>query len=326
GISSVRVGNTNEKGVFYLDISEPVRLGVSSIPAGKRTINIKHSYLERKEFLIDPEAAGARFSGDTLLLDTLTVRFQAGVGEFVEIEGGTFRMGSEDSLDNEFRSAMPIHEVSLSTYRLQKYEVTVGQYMYYVQEGGGRVPEWIEKGNEYNIFGQNEDQHYTRIGNSLYTLDHPVTGISWEDAMAYASWWSDRTGRRYGLPTEAQWEFAARGGNLSQGYVYAGSNELTEVGWYANNSGSRTHQVGQKKANELGLYDMSGNVWEWCADWYDTYPSSLQTDPTGPDNGDYRVVRGGSWYFDPNLARVSNRRYIIPLIRSSIVGFRLCRY
>ena len=129
----------------------------------------------------------------------------------------------------------------------------------------------------------------------------------------------------YRLPTEAEWEYAARGGNKSNNYTYSGSNTLDNVAWYSSNSGSNTHQVGTKAANELGLYDMSGNVWEWCWDWYGTYSSSAQTNPYGATTGTYRVLRGGSWNYFDDFCRVSNRNYSSPDNRNYLIGFRVAR-
>ena len=131
------------------------------------------------------------------------------------------------------------------------------------------------------------------------------------------------TGKKFSLPTEAQWEFAARGGTHSQGYLYAGSNNLNDVAWQDGNSGSNTHPVGQKQPNELGLQDMSGNVWEWCQDWYDSYPDDAKTDPVGPSSGSYRVFRGGGWGSDAQYCRVAYRNYCTPDYSSNYLGFRL---
>jgi formylglycine-generating enzyme required for sulfatase activity len=149
--------------------------------------------------------------------------------------------------------------------------------------------------------------------------DCPVEKVSWHDANAYAQ----KVGKR--LPTEAEWEYAARGGNKSKGYTYSGGNNLDAVGWYNDNSRSKTHPVAQKQPNELGLYDMSGNVWEWCSDWYDKgyYSRSPQNDPQGPNSGKYRVLRGGRWNFSDYLCRVAARLRYYPDRRDSYSGFRL---
>jgi len=130
-------------------------------------------------------------------------------------------------------------------------------------------------------------------------------------------------GKNYRLPTEAEWEYAARGGSKSQGFKYAGSNNLKEVGWFSENAKSKTHPVGQNKPNELGLYDMSGNVNEWCSDWYGDYASAARTNPTGAENGAFRVLRGGSWADDARRCRISSRLGSMPEYRNSDTGFRL---
>lgn len=125
------------------------------------------------------------------------------------------------------------------------------------------------------------------------------------------------------LPTEAEWEFAARGGMLSQGFRYAGSNDIDEVAWYDKNSGKETHPVGGKKANELGLHDMSGNVWEWCSDWYGDYPAEAQTNPAGPASGSFRVYRGGGAWHGAVYCRAAGRYRLPPALRNDRLGFRL---
>ena len=158
--------------------------------------------------------------------------------------------------------------------------------------------------------------------------DCPIESISWNDIQEFLEKINSLfQGLNYRLLTEAEWEYAARGGKLSQGYVYAGSNHVDEVGWYRKNSSSTTQPVGQKKANELGLYDMSGNVWEWCSDWYSNeyYKNSPEMNPQGPKSGIRRVVRGGSWYSYPASLRVSNRDDDHPDRGNGIIGFRLAR-
>ena len=145
--------------------------------------------------------------------------------------------------------------------------------------------------------------------------------VSWDDCQEFIRKLNSLTGQSFRLPTEAEWEFAARGGNKSRGY--AGSNTIDNVAWYWENSNSQTHNVANKTANELGLYDMSGNVWEWCQDWYGSYTSSSQTNPTGPLSGSRRVRRGGSWFDSAGRCRVSYRSYFTPADGSGDLGLRL---
>ena len=153
--------------------------------------------------------------------------------------------------------------------------------------------------------------------------DLPVEKVGWYDCHEFIRRLNALTGLNFKLPTEAQWEYAARGGRLSKGYKYSGSNNLGEVGWYGSNSGNCTHRVGEKQPNELGLYDMSGNVWEWCEDWYGGYSVTPQRDPLGAADGSSRVVRGGCWDLGARSCRVSFRILSTPDYRDYNLGFRL---
>ena len=151
----------------------------------------------------------------------------------------------------------------------------------------------------------------------------PVEWVSWDDCQTFITKLNQLTGRNFRLPTEAEWEYAARGGQKSRGYKYAGSNALSDVAWYAENSSRETHPVKQKQANELGLYDMSGNVDEWCQDWYGSYSSNAQTNPTGPSSGSRRVSWGGDWLSSASYCRIASRNNCSPGFRSCFVGFRV---
>jgi formylglycine-generating enzyme required for sulfatase activity len=215
----------------------------------------------------------------------------------VQVEGGTFIMGctaeqGEDCRDNE----LPAHSVTLNSFKISKYEITQKQYE--------------------SVMGTNPS-------NNANGDNYPVENISWDDAQEYCRRLSDSTGKQYRLPTEAEWEYAARGGNQSQGYKYSGSNNLNSVGWYYDNSGSNSSTVGQKSPNELGIYDMSGNVWEWCSDWYGAYSAEVQTNPTGPSSGSHKVRRGGGWDGGAASCRVAIRDYGISNGGNDIVGFRV---
>lgn len=217
--------------------------------------------------------------------------------EMVYVQGGTFRMGATVEQGSGASSDEKVHSVTLSDFHIGKYEVTQGL--------------WKE------VMGENPSDN--KAGDN-----YPVETVSWEDCQRFIERLNNRTGLHFRLPTEAEWEYAARGGRKSRGYKYSGTTyDLESVAWYDGNSDYATHPVGQKQANELGLYDMSGNVWEWCQDWYGSYGSSAQTDPTGPQSGANRVMRGGCYGFGAWSCRVSYRNYGCPGCRGSISGLRL---
>jgi formylglycine-generating enzyme required for sulfatase activity len=215
----------------------------------------------------------------------------------VRVEGGTFQMGAtgEQGSDAD-RDEKPVHKVTLSPYYIGETEVTQALW------------EAVMGSNPSNFKGNNR----------------PVERVSWNDCQKFVQKLNQKTGREFRLPTEAEWEFAARGGNKSCGYKYSGSNNSEDVAWFGDNSSLQTHDVKTKQANELGLYDMSGNVWEWCQDWYaKKYPSSTQTNPVGSSSGYIRVNRGGSWSSETKLCRVSSRGFIAPDARYYFLGLRL---
>ena len=213
--------------------------------------------------------------------------------KMVYVEGGTFQMGSNDSEATYWEK--PVHNVTLSDYYLGETEVT--------QE----LWEAVMGTNSSNFRG----------------LNKPVENVSWEECQEFIAKLNEMTGKNFSLPTEAQWEYAARGGNKSHGYKYSGSNTISEVAWYGNNSSLSTHRVGAKSPNELGLYDMSGNVWEWCSDRYGEYSASSQMNPTGPTTGSSRVCRGGGWDSSATYCRVVNRLINSYGDRYFFYGFRL---
>ena len=217
--------------------------------------------------------------------------------KMIKVEGGTFSMGatSEQSSD-AFDKEKPVHSVTLSDYHIGETEVT--QELWEAVMGSN--PSWVKVNNQ-----------------------RPVEMVSWNDCQEFIKELNRLTGKNFRLPTEAEWEYAARGGKYSRGYKYSGSNNADEVAWYRSNSGRTTHPVKTKKANELGLYDMSGNVYEWCNDRCGDYQRYSQTNPTGLSEGEYRVLRGGGWcYFDMGV-RVSRRDYLTPGYRHIIIGLRL---
>ncbi len=239
----------------------------------------------------------------------------------IHIKGGTFNMGS-----NEFDNEKPIHEVSVSDFYIAKYVVTVNDYMIFANETNSNFPEWMKEGNKYNV-DTGTDDHYKKIGDALKKENNPIVGISWIDATQYCKWLSQKTGKTYRLPTEAEWEYAA-GGGANNRTKWAGTdseNNLKNYAWYSSNADSKIHPVGTKKPNILGLYDMSGNVWEWCQDkWHDNYKNAPKDGSAWESgNSSLRVARGGSWNGSTVYCRVADRGSNSPDYRSGNLGFRL---
>ena len=228
--------------------------------------------------------------------------------KMIRVEGGTFTMGATSEQGSDADSdEKPAHQVTLSSYYIGETEVTQALWQAVM---GSTVSQQRDKANkEWPLRG---------VG-----TNYPMYYISWDECQEFVRKLNSLTGQSFRLPTEAQWEFAARGGNKSQGYKYSGSNTLGNVAWYTDNSGSETHPVKTKSPNELGIYDMSGNVWEWCQDWYGSYSSSSQTNPTGASSGSYRVSRGGGWNGDAGNCRVSLRFNFSPGHRNFYLGLRL---
>jgi len=217
------------------------------------------------------------------------------------VQGGVFSMGCTNEQGSDcWDDEKPAHQVTVSSFYIGKYEVTQAQWK--------------------AVMGNDKDSSYFK-GDNL-----PVEQVRWSEVQEFIRKLNEQTGKHYRLPTEAEWEFAARGGIKSNGHKYSGSNTVDIVTWHKGNSKGITHHVGEKQANELGLYDMSGNVWEWCNDWYDKdyYQNKSTVNPAGPDTpGSKRVIRGGSWYSNARNARVSCRYYFDPADRGYNIGFRL---
>jgi formylglycine-generating enzyme required for sulfatase activity len=246
-------------------------------------------------------------------------------GDMVAVEGGSFLMGSEEDDDEK-----PVHRVSVSDFYVGKYyEVTVTQYLAFCQATNTHWPEWLEAGNKYHV-ETGTDAYYKNKGYQRRGSESmPIVGVSWKDAIAYCEWLSQQTGHMYRLPSEAEWEYAA-GGGASNRTKWAGTGNESSLGgyaWYGNNSNSKPHPVGEKQANRLGLYDMSGNLWEWCQDkWHDNYQGA-PTDGLAWTTGTsaYRVYRGGSWFDDAGSCRVACRYRFYPDSRYYALGFRVAR-
>jgi formylglycine-generating enzyme required for sulfatase activity len=243
--------------------------------------------------------------------------------EMIFVKGGCYQMG--DTFGDGESDEKPVHEVCVNDFYIGKYEVNVGHFRKFVNDTGYQTE--AEKGDGCYIWtgskwDKRRDANWRNPGFSQKE-SHPVVCVSWNDAQAFIKHLNRRGGKNYRLPTEAEWEYAARSGGKSE--KYSGGNDVDAVAWYVSNSGSRTHPVGQKQPNGLGLHDMSGNVWEWCQDWYGSnyYGGSGRDNPVGPSSGSDRVDRGGSWSNSAANTRAASRSRSSPVYRYYSLGFRL---
>lgn len=241
--------------------------------------------------------------------DVLKINVKGIVIEMVKVEGGTFVMGCTDEQGRCGGDENPAHMVTLDDFCIGKYPVT--QELWQAVMGQSIDEKRNEKNLNYQLYGKG--------------AKYPMYYVSWNDCQEFIAKLNKLTGKKFRLPTESEWEYAARGGRKSkEAFRFSGSKNADEVGWNSENSGMLTHAVGQKKANELGVFDMTGNVWEWCNDWYDVYDNQSVVNPKGPEkSGLGKVLRGGSWYNKPEYCRVARRMFRQPDNCGSSFGFRL---
>ena len=282
-------GYESEEGMVKLKASAPSNL---QITLSKEATETQQSTVSQPTVAQRHEVQAPVTNGDNI-----SIPVKDGISiDMVRVEAGTFTMGATQEMEDPFDFEKPTHQVTLTNdYYIGKYEVT--QALWQAVMGN----------NPSNFKGDNL----------------PVEEVSWDDCQEFISKLNSITGKKFRLPTEAEWEYAARGGKKSQGYQYSGSNNISDVAWYEDNSRSKTHTVGSKQANELGIYDMTGNVMEWCHDWYGSYSSSPQVNPTGANSGSDRVDRGGSWYCNARGCRSSFRPHSTPVNRYINLGLRL---
>lgn len=234
-------------------------------------------------------------TGDALEMEEQVFEVKGVTFTMMPVEGGTFMMGATGEQAGAEDDESPTHEVTLSNYYIGQTEVT--QELWKAVTGSN----W-SKWQDAKL---------------------PVEQVSWNECQVFIRYLNELTGKNFRLPTEAEWEFAARGGNKRMNYLYSGSNTISDMAWYSRNSDRQTHVVASKQPNELGIYDMSGNVDEWCQDWYGDYSSEAQTNPTGPDSGTDRVYRGGCWDSGAAYCRTSNRSHHMPASTGTTLGLRL---
>jgi len=250
----------------------------------------------------------------------------------VFVKGGTFLMGNNGSDGNE--EERPVHEVTVIDFYISKYEITQSEWgkhmpaFYYDSGEGSNYPVYYV--SWYEVLKYSNKRSIAEGLNPCYSINGSTDPDIWgaSPATADENWdavvcnWK---ANGYRMPTEAEWEYASRGGDKAQGLKFSGSNDHLKVAWMEENSGIKLHEVGRKQANELGLYDMSGNLYEWCWDWYGEYPDSALTNPTGPATGKFRVERGGAWDRGVNASKVDSRYFFKPQTSYGGVGVRIAR-
>ena len=313
-VSKIVLTNVETQATYTLDCSKQLvstaggRLFYIVVPAGEWEKGMQVDVYNDKEILILSKVKDDKMlfvAGEAIMMaelalegtkDCLTFTVNGVSFQMIRVKGGTFTMGAMEGDKQAHANEKPAHQVTLT-------------YDYYIGQTEVTQALWQA------VMGNNPS---TMIGDNL-----PVNNVLWEDADAFAKRLSQLTGCSFHLPTEAEWEFAARGGNKSQGYLYAGSNNVNEVAWYGSNSGNTTQPVGTKQPNELGIYDMSGNVLEWCSDWLGPYSAEAQVNPIGPATGAYHVYCGGCWYLPANVCRCTHRRQTTAGYGEAAVGLRV---
>jgi formylglycine-generating enzyme required for sulfatase activity len=246
--------------------------------------------------------------------------------KMVLIPAGEFLMGSPESEKDRYEDEGPQHRVRITkSFYFGQYPVTLGQFLTFYHDANYKLEMERDRKGDYGYDDGKESEKRPWAPGFENGMDHPVLWVSWNDAVAFCEWLSKKEGKEYRLPTEAQWEYACRAGSTTRYYFGDSESELSDYAWYHANAGSKTHPVGEKKPNAWGLYDMQGNVWQWCADWYggEYYAASPVDDPQGPDSGSLRVRRGGSWRFTAGFCRSAIRYSSSPGYRGDFLGLRV---
>ena len=297
--AKITISSTNPNATLYIDgIEQGTASGVKNTSIGQHQIClVADGWSEYKTTInVNESQQSFNFPMEKIVLLRRTITVGDVSFEMIRVEGGTFMIGAtlEQGTGAE-KNEKPSHQVTLSPYYIGETEVTQALW------------ETVMGNNPSTFKGNNK----------------PVEQVSWDDCQVFISKLNQRTGLSFRLPTEAEWEYAARGGNKSKGYKYSGSTNINDIAWYRENSEDTSHDVKTKLANELGLYDMTGNVDEFCQDWYEKYNGESQTNPKGPASGSYRVRRGGSWMNEDRWCRVSCRDYYASSYKDCYIGLRL---
>ena len=291
-----------EGGTYTLTLVDAYALSQQNNTQNVESANQQSQSEQPSEPIVQPEP-----NPDAIPIEVNGVTFY-----MIKVDGGTFTMGATPEMEKPRRNEKPAHEVTLSSYCIGETEVTQALWKAVM----GTTPrerwnKWWAKVDGVSFQGKEGD-------------NYPMYLVTWNECQDFIRKLNELTNKKFRLPTEAEWEFAARGGNKSNHTQYSGSSNIDEVAWhYGNSVGGDVHIVKTKKANELGIYDMSGNVWEWCQDWKGSYSNEPKTNPTGPEKGSKRVKRGGSSSLLARYSRSSYREFFSPEYSIGDLGFRL---
>lgn len=278
--------------------------------SAKKLYDVYKNHFHKTDTLVEAQiknCGGGTTKGTTIHKNYTETAFGINM-RMVWVEGGEYMMGCTSEQNDCWDNEMTAHRVIVDGFYIGMLEVSQSQWNSVVGT---------------TVYQQRDKIHSSW---SMYGVgaDYPMYYINWDEAMEFCRRLSNRTGKTYTLPTEAQWEYAARGGKKADGTKYAGSNNIDAVAWYKKNSGNKIHQCGLKRANALGIFDMNGNMWEWCKDWYtESRVNYVANNPTGPSSGMLHVYRGGSWHSDASECRISCRYGYAPSYRDGDIGFRV---
>jgi formylglycine-generating enzyme required for sulfatase activity len=334
-ITNIRVTSAECKAEFQLENTpDKIERGICWSEDEKPTIEDSRKVVDHQDTPLEAKISGLKKGTVYHIRPYLKTNEQVHYGEQISfatnslvngvpvemkyIEGGTYSMGCISESHNCYGDEYPVHAIQVESFQMSTYEITTKQYCAFMNERGVDKDGNI-KGVSYIDVNDSDCPIQFLSTKGFFPksgkADYPVTEVTWKGAKAFCEWIGGR------LPTEAEWEYAARGGKKSKNYKYAGSNNIEDVAWYERNSSKTCHPVGQKAPNELGLYDMSGNVWEWCRDWYGFYEEQTENH-SGPESGFERILRGGSMNMDDWNCRVTNRSSKAPEFTYNYFGFR----
>lgn len=314
-------GDLYVDGNLLASVTPNTIIPILDLGTGVHTLEIKGSEKWKQEVIVEESTSGFVHAKSRIIREVDNQYIN-----MVFVQGGKFSMGSIYGESDE----QPIHQVAVNDFEISSTEITVGQFKTFVSETAYQTEAELEGWSwVFDEEWKKKSGYYWKLnseGGPAADFE-PVRYVSWNDCLRYTEWLSEKMDGRFRLPTEAEWEYAAKGGIHNSGFKFSGGEIATSLGWFKSNSEEEVQRVGLQKANALNLFDMSGNVWEWCSDWYNEqyYTRSSYANPKGPSSGEFRILRGGSWDNSEESGRVTNRHKYRPMDRDNLTGFRVVR-